>query len=137
MDLSNNFDSDTAAPAPEAVCGAFPKRLDTVRATVLARMLKGEQLTAMDGVIDASTTRLASDVHVLRRKLEWDVITEEVEVPTADGRMADVARYSLSAEVIAASMALGAGAFIAAVMAASADRRARSSVRGEGRNRKE
>lgn len=109
--------------------GEFPKRLDTVRATVLARMLKGELMTAMDGVFDASTTRLASDVHVLRRKLGWGVITDEVQVPTADGRIADVARYSLPAEVVAAAMAAGAEAFISAVMTASANRRERSSAR--------
>lgn len=133
MNLRVNFDSETAAPSTEAVCGIFPKRLNTVRATVLARMLKGEQLTAMDGVLDASTTRLASDVHVLRRKLGWAVITDEVQVPTADGRIADVASYSLSADVIAAAIVVGAEGFIAGAMAASSDRRARSSGRGAGR----
>ena len=109
--------------------GEFPKRLNTVRATVLARMLSGEQLTAMDGVFDASTTRLASDVHVLRRRLGWDVITDEVQASTADGRIADIARYSLSPAVIAAARATGAEAFIDGAMAASAARRSGSSGR--------
>ena len=126
----------SAAPDAEIIdrlqtegVGLLPKRVNTVRASVLARMLRGEQLTAMDGVLDASTTRLASDVHVLRRKLGWAVITDEVQVSTADGRIADVARYSLSAEVIAAALAAGAEAFIAAAMAASAERHTRSSGR--------
>jgi Helix-turn-helix domain len=110
--------------------GTFPKRVDTVRATVLARMLRGEQLTAMDGVLDASTTRLAGSVHILRRKLGWHVVTDDVQVPTADGRIAEVARYSLPPEVIAAARATGAGAFIDRAMAACAARRAGSSGRG-------
>jgi len=116
--------------------GEFPKRLDTVRATVLARMLRGELMTAMDGVFDASTTRLASDVHVLRRKLGWGVITDEVQVPTADGRMAEVARYRMPAEVIALALAAGAEKFIAGALTASADRRNHSCGQGDGRQRR-
>jgi hypothetical protein len=107
--------------------GEFPKLRATVRAAVLARLLMGEQMTAMDGVFDASTTRLASDVHVLRRRLGWGVITDKVQVPTADGRIAEVARYSLPAKVIALAVAAGASAFIADAMVASADRRKHSS----------
>jgi len=106
--------------------GTLPKRDNTVRATVLARLLKGEQqLTAMDGVFDASTTRLASDVHVLRHKFGWGAITDAVQVPTADGRIADVARYSLSAAVIAAAKASGADIFVQAAKEAHAARRCR------------
>jgi hypothetical protein len=91
-------------------------------------MLRGEQLTAMDGVFDASTTRLASDVHVLRRKLGWDVIKEEIQVPTADGRIAEVARYSLAAAVIAATKASGGDVFVHEAMEACAARRCRSAA---------
>ena len=120
-----------------AAVGAFPKRLGTVRATSLALLLEGKRLTAMDGVRGASTTRLASDVHVLRHKLGWGVVTEEVQVSTADGRIASVARYSLPESVIAAALAAGARAFIERVMAASAVRRNRASCWGDSQRGKE
>lgn len=99
-------------------------------------MLKGEQLTAMDGVFDASTTRLASDVHVLRRTFGWDVVTDEVQVSTADGRVATVARYRIPPDVMAAAQAAGAQTFINAAMAASAERRNGSTVRASRRLRR-
>lgn len=129
---SSAAQSAVAVRAQTEGCGTFPKRPNTVRATVLARMLKGEQLTAMDGVFDASTTRLAGSVHVLRHTYGWSIVTDEVQVPTADDRIADVARYNLPPEVIAAAMAAGAEVFIAAVMIASADRRRRSRGRCDG-----
>ena len=118
-----------------SLIGQFPKKINTVRATVLARLLSGEQMTAMDGVLDASTTRLASDVHVLRRKLGWNVDTDEVQVPTADGRVASVARYSSPPDVIAAALEAGAQTFIDAAMAASAERRNGSTGRTDHRRR--
>lgn len=74
----------------------------TVKAAVLADLLRGAKLTHMD-VWESHGSSRASH-HVLRlRQSGWPVVTEEISAPTSDGRTARIALYSLPAETIEAA----------------------------------
>ena len=45
--------------------GGFPTRRNTVTAEVLSRLINGENLTGMDAVFSASTTRLSAVIFYL------------------------------------------------------------------------
>lgn len=72
-------------------------RAGTARAAVLAALQRGRSLTSCDALRDFGTSRLAADVHELRR-MGWPVLAETVEVATRHGS-SYVARYSLPVEV--------------------------------------
>ena len=78
-----------------ATVGIFPKRLDTVTAEVLARLIQGEDMTGMNAVFSSNTTRLASVVHRLIHKYLWPIAAPEITVMTNDGRTAQVSAYEL------------------------------------------
>lgn len=99
-------------------CGAFPSKHNSVTADVLVRLIQGEKLTSMDAVFAASTTRLASKIHVLRHKNGWDVLSIPSVIHTVDGRFAEVSEYSLSAASIEAAMAVGGTQFCESVRVA-------------------
>lgn len=113
-----------AGSDPSTPFGAFPKRRNTVIAEVLARLLAGETLTDMDGVVDHHTTRLADHVRRLRRLYGWRIESRDVEVCTQDGRAVPVSEYWLPPSVIAAAAAAGGAEFCGEVRAARAERRA-------------
>ena len=107
--------------------GSLPTRTDTVRAEVLGRLLACEHLTGMDGVFEASTTRLADAIHALKHDYEWRAIKSENRVVgTRDGRAACIVAYFLPQPVIDAAMLMGAAAWMAQVRAARAARRVKS-----------
>jgi hypothetical protein len=99
-------------PAP----GALPRRHDTVLAEVLAKLLKGEQLTPLDTVRSASTTRLAAQVHCLKTHYGWPIQVELRAAGCQDGRVAHVALYWLSPSVRAQALAQGAAPWLALVV---------------------
>ena len=72
----------------------LPKRLASVHAEVLARLLRGEAVTGLDAWIKSGTSRLAAIIFNLRRD-GWRVIDVRESVATSDGRTASIARYSL------------------------------------------
>ena len=78
-------------------------------------MLRGAKLTAMSCVSASSTTRLASQIEVLRNKYGWPIVTTIVEVATRDGRMQEVAEYSLPDESITSATLRGDHDFCVAV----------------------
>jgi hypothetical protein len=111
--------------------GVFPRRINTVLAEVLARMLRGEALTGMDGVFDCSTTRLASSVFQLRSLNGWKVLSDERTVECKDGRMTKIVAYRLDADTIERARAAGGDEWIAGVMTARAELRAQKHAKAK------
>lgn len=101
----------------------LPKHLNTVVAEVAMRLLNYETLTSLDGVYDASTTRLAAVVEYLEKKYGWNIDRRDMAVGCKDGRVAWVKEYFLDPLTIEAAMAAGAGAWCSDV------RRARAALR--------
>lgn len=104
-----------AARECRPLAGSLPSRYGTVRAEVLARLLRGAKLTAMYCVSSSNTTRLASQIEVLRNKYGWPIVTTSVEVATRDGRVQEVAEYSLPHESITSATLRGDQDFCVAV----------------------
>ena len=61
---------------------------------VRAALLRGEKLTAADGLKRFGTMRLAATIHALKRQ-GLRIKSYRVSVPTRSGRWASVAKYSL------------------------------------------
>jgi len=74
----------------------------SVKGRVLSDLLSGYRLTHYDVWEMHGSSRASHHVLVLRQA-GWPVITEEIEVPTSDGRIARIALYSLPVETIKAS----------------------------------
>lgn len=72
---------------------------DSVKGRVLADLLRGHQLTPLNAWVELGTSRLAAHIHILRG-LGWPIDAEDVVVITADGRKANVARYTIPLDVI-------------------------------------
>jgi len=104
--------------------GGLPAKLNTVTAEVLARLLNHERLTSLDAVSEASTTRLSAVTFYLVGKYQWPIEARDKAAGCRDGRVAWVAEYLLSPEVITQAMAAGAGDWCAKVRAARLARRA-------------
>lgn len=104
--------------------GKLPARHNTAIAEILARLLSGEAMTSADSLKACSTMRLAARIGELR-EYGWDITVETVSAPCQDGRVADVARYSLPSAVIHEARAAGAGTWCSSVRKARAARRAK------------
>lgn len=78
----------------------------SVKGHVLADLLHGDKLTHMDVWERHGSSRASHHVLVLR-KAGWPVITEEIEAPTSDGRIARIALYSLPIDTINAAGEIG------------------------------
>ena len=68
MTRARPIKDEASAPGTGAriiATGGYPAKPATVTAEVLARLLAGEKLTSLDGVRDASTTRLSAVVLLL------------------------------------------------------------------------
>ena len=105
---------------------SLPKRLDTVTADVLARLLSYQRLTGLETVSKASTTRLAAVAYYLANDYGWAIETTSKAAGCSDGRVAWVHEYWLPAETVARAMAAGAGEWCAKVRAARLARRAKA-----------
>lgn len=101
---------DTADSTTREFCYPTP---DTVKAAVLADLLDGRAITHLDCWKEHGSSRLAHHILMLRH-LGWKVLTVEYRAPTSDGRVAQIARYSLRAGVIEQAGECGRE-FIAAV----------------------
>lgn len=99
----------------------FPRRIDTVTAEVLARLLRGETLTALDSVSDSSTTRLGAFIFSLA-EYGWEIESEPFAAGCKDGRVSWPHKYYLRDEVIAKA-GPGAAAWCASVFRARRDLR--------------
>ena len=98
--------------------GTLPKRKNTVIAEVLSAALTGEVLTGMDGVFNASTTRLAAHVGDIETRYGWIFSRRYKVMGCRDGRVVTIVEYSLAPEVIEAAMQAGAADWCKAVRVA-------------------
>ena len=103
--------------------GAFPTRQNTVTAEVLARLIGGENLTSLDAVYSASTTRLAAVVDYLQDAYGWTIDRVDIDVGCNDGRVAVVRAYYLNRASIRRAFDAGASKFCHSVRDARAKRR--------------
>jgi hypothetical protein len=129
LDAANNQSAETqtnyAADFIENAVffGAFPTRLNTVTAEVLCRFLQGENLTGMDAVYCASTTRLAAVVEYLEKAYNWKIDRVDINVGCNDGRVAVVRAYYLNRPTIRRAFDFGALEFCQSVKEARAKNR--------------
>lgn len=115
---SKTESSDTVEGAPILTPFGFPAKLDTVCAEVLRRLLSGERLTSLDGVSEASTTRLTAHVFYLEDAYAWCIERIDKVNGCRDGRLTYIKEYFLSASVIAQAKARGSEQWCAKVKAA-------------------
>lgn len=113
--------------ANTAFIGAFPTRHNTVTAEILSRLLQGENLTGMDAVYCASTTRLAAVVEYLEKNYGWEIDRVDIDVGTNDGRVAVIRAYFLSRPTIRRAFDAGALEFCRSVKDARAKTRKHAS----------
>lgn len=73
----------------------LPERKKTLRARVLAHLLRGNRLTSLDGLRLFHTLQLPAVIFGLRHEYGFDIHTEDVEHLTTDGRKITIARYHL------------------------------------------
>lgn len=107
--------------------GAFPTRRNTVTAEILSRLLQGENLTGMDAVHCASTTRLAAVVEYLEKAHGWKIDRVDIDVGTTDGRVTVVKAYYLNRATIRRAFDGGALTFCQSVKEARAKTRKHAS----------
>ncbi len=103
--------------------GAFPTRHNTVTAEILARLIGGENLTGLDAVYCASTTRLAAVVDYLGTSYGWTIDRVDMDVGCNDGRVAVVRAYYLNRATIRRAFDAGALEFCRSVKDARAKTR--------------
>ena len=103
--------------------GAFPIRRDTVTAEILSRLIGGENLTGMDAVYCASTTRLAAVVDYLETAYGWSIDRVDMVVGTNDGRVPVIRAYFLDRPTIRRAFDAGALKFCQSVKDARAKTR--------------
>jgi hypothetical protein len=84
--------------------GQLPKRTNTVLANVLARLLRGGELTGMSSVFAEYTTRLAAVIFALENDYHWQIDRRDVDVATTDGRVATIVAYRLPREATISSI---------------------------------
>ena len=99
--------------------GDFPTRRNTVTAEILARLLDGENLTGMDAVFSAGTTRLSSSIHTHRRN-SWPIEAVDKVVGTNDGRVSEIRVYYLPTAAIELAFKNGPQEFCQSVKVARA-----------------
>lgn len=71
----------------------YPRK-GTARAEVLTALRRGQHLTSRNAWQAFGTSRLAADVHELRR-MGWPIVSMTVTVSTRNGHLGKVARYHL------------------------------------------
>jgi len=117
------FSNESAENNRNYTCGTLPLRVDTVVAEVLALLIEGRDLAGMEAVFEQSTVRLSAHIYYLEKRYGWPVQRRNVAVGTKDGRVVEVVRYWLTAEVKEAAFNNGARAWIDPVKDARASRR--------------
>ena len=110
--------SATVEGAPILSPFGFPAKLNAVCAEVLCRLLSGERLTGLDGVSEASTTRLTAHIFYLEEAYAWCIERVDKANGCKDGRVTFIKEYFLCQSVIAHAMARGADQWCTKVKAA-------------------
>ena len=130
--------AEPSAPCQGAqiiAAGAFPSKLASVCAEVLARLLNRERLTCIDAVSEASTTRLSAVVHYLVHSYGWSIEATSKATGCRDGRVSWVAEYSLSSNAVDCAMARGGANWCAQVRVARLALRAKAADARRSANR--
>jgi hypothetical protein len=117
--------SVTLAGAQIIAPGRLPVRQNTAIAELLSKLLNYERLNGMGAVVGSSTTRLSSHIYYLKA-YGWPIADDSKATGCADGRVTTISEYWLPAEVIAAAMADGAGAWCDGVRVARKALRAKA-----------
>lgn len=78
----------------QAITARQSPKPDTIRARILAALQAGRSLTSLDVWREFGGSRLAADVHALRR-MGWPIVDTETAVACREGRSARVASYRL------------------------------------------
>ena len=96
-----------AKTRPATLIGTLPSRKSSVVALVLAKLLSGQKVNAIDMAAEAQTSRVKDLIASLRRQHAWGSISSDrIAVGTADGRVQWVTQYWLSEEVLALARTL-------------------------------
>ena len=119
----NNTAFESAPDKRDYTPGRLLKRVNTVRASVLASLLQGDALTGLESVFKESTTRLGAAIFALDETHGWTIERRDVVVGTSDGRIATITTYWLPQSTIKQAFEAGAGEWISNVKAARAERR--------------
>lgn len=112
--------AELSAPNSLDFKASFPSRCNTVTAAVLQKLLAGENLTGMDAVFSASTTRLGAYIHALKRDYGWHCEHRDIAVSCKDGRVTEIRAYYFSSKTIAHARCMNADDFCQKVIAARA-----------------
>ena len=90
-----------AKTRPITLIGALPARKSSVVALVLAKLLSGQKVNAIDIALEAQTSRVKDLVSTLRKQHGWgSICSEKIAVGTYDGRVQWVCQYWLPIDVL-------------------------------------
>lgn len=95
--VARSEDAAFAVDLPDHATARRQPREGTARAAILVALRRGQRLTSHDALQAFGTSRLAADIHELRR-MGWNVQAETVAVITLHCE-SHVARYFLAGEV--------------------------------------
>lgn len=123
-----NIEAGAPGKVASIFVGSLPTRKDTVVAEVLCRLLAGEHMTSLDGVREASTTRLSAVVWHLEESFRWGIARRDKAAGCKDGRVAWVSEYFLTPETQAAAQARGVATWCREVRAARRALRLKAAV---------
>ena len=86
---------------PITQIGTLPARKSSVVALVLAKLLSGQKVNAVDIAVEAQTSRVKDLVGSLRKQHGWaSICSERIAVATADGRVQWLYQYWLPVDVL-------------------------------------
>lgn len=90
------FENTQTYSINECAGTSYPKRpaAGTARGKILDALLAGQSLTSLEAWRMYGSSRLAADVHELRRA-GWVIESEQIAVRARSGRTANVVRYRL------------------------------------------
>ncbi len=81
----------TAVPKPYR---RLVRRFSSMQVDILARLLRGQELTALINAVTCRTTSFAETIRALRRVYRWPIITRSIDLPSPDRRRLRIEAYS-------------------------------------------
>lgn len=78
----------------------LPTRLNSVLAAVAADLLENRRPSGKTCWLEHGSSRLSHHIWELTHRYDWPMKSDDVKVPTSDGRNATISEYYLSPEVI-------------------------------------
>jgi hypothetical protein len=105
------WEDDCTLPAIPKPYWRLVRRLSSLRADILARLLRSEELTRLSNAITCRTTNLAATIRALRRVYRWPILTRHIDFLSPDGRRLRIAAYSFDPTKIEETMRRGGDKF--------------------------